>query len=73
MSADDRQPSRLDAAKEKVHDLIRGMKSGQAAMVISFADIARVEQSYTDNRGQLHKAVDGIRPTALGMLLLEAL
>ncbi|MCC6126265.1 MAG: BatA and WFA domain-containing protein [Pirellulales bacterium] len=73
MSADDRQPSRLASAKEKVHDLIEGMKSGQAAMVISFADAARVEQSYSDNRTLLHRAVDGIKPTARGTSLLEAL
>ena len=73
MSADDRQPSRLEAAKEKVRDLIRGMKSGQAAMVISFADSARVEQGYTDNRMLLNRAVDGIKPSVRGTSLLEAL
>jgi hypothetical protein len=73
MSADDQKPSRLDAAKEKVHDLIKGMKSGQAAMVISFADTARVEQGYTDDRNLLHRSVDGIRSTAGSTSLLEAL
>jgi hypothetical protein len=73
MSADDRQPSRLESVKEKVHDLINGMKSGQAAMVISFADTARVEQGYTDDRGLLNRSVDAIRPTARGTSLLEAL
>jgi hypothetical protein len=73
MSADDQKPSRLEDAKKKVHDLIDGMKSGQAAMVISFADTARVEQGYTDNRTLLHKGVDGIGPTPRGTSLLEAL
>jgi hypothetical protein len=73
MSADDSQPSRLELAKEKVHDLIRGMRSGQAAMVISFADTARVEQGYTDDRRLLKERVDAIRPTSRGTSLLEAL
>jgi hypothetical protein len=73
MSADDQQPSRLQVAKDKVRELIKDMKSGQAAMVISFGDTARVEQGYTDNRQQLCDKVDAIQPSVQGTSLLEAL
>jgi hypothetical protein len=73
MSAEDQKPSRLDEAKRKIGELIDQMKSGQAAMLISFSDSARVEQAYTDNRGQLRRALEAIRPTARGTSLLEAL
>jgi hypothetical protein len=73
MSADDQQPSRLEVAKTKAVELIKGMKSGQAAMVISFGDTAQVEQGYTTNTGLLKSKVEGIRPTVQGTSLLEAL
>jgi len=50
MSATDVAPSRLEAAKKRTVDMIDQMKSGDVAMVISFSDVARVEQSFTDNR-----------------------
>ena len=49
------------------------MRSGDVAMFISFCDSARVEQSFTDNRQQLHQALDAIQPTARTTSLLEAL
>jgi hypothetical protein len=77
MSATDVSPgavsSRLVEAKRQVGDLIDQMRSGDAAMLISFADTARVEQSYTDDRQQLHRALEAIGPTARGTSLLEAL
>ena len=50
--------SRLDEAKQQVGGLIDQMRSGDVAMVISFCDSARVEQGFTDNRQQLHQALD---------------
>src|SRR5487761_1703267 len=44
MGATDIEPTRLDAAKQRTLSLIDEMKSGDAAMVISFADSAHVEQ-----------------------------
>jgi hypothetical protein len=73
MSATDAKPSRLDEAKRQVADLIEQMKSDDAAMIISFADTARVEQGYTDDASQLKKALEGVRPTVRSTSLLEAL
>ncbi len=73
MSATDVRPSRLAEAKRQIGELIDQMRSGEAAMLISFADAARVEQSFTDNRGQLHRALEAVGPTSRGTALLEAL
>lgn len=73
MSAVDVKPTRLDEAKRQAGELIEQMRSGDAAMLISFADTARVEQSFTDNRQQLQLALKAIRPTTRGTSLGEAL
>ena len=73
MQATDVAPSRLDEAKRQVGELIDQMRSGDVAMLISFADTARVEQGFTDDRRQLHRALEAIRPTSRGTSLLEAL
>ena len=44
------------------------MKPGDVAMVISFSDTARVEQSFTDDRGRLREGLAAIRPTAAAHL-----
>ena len=71
MSASDVKPTRLDEAKRQVGELIDQMRSGDAAMLISFCNSARVEQSFTDSRQQLHQALDAIRPTVRSTSLLE--
>ncbi|MBN2476605.1 MAG: BatA and WFA domain-containing protein [Pirellulales bacterium] len=73
MNATDVGPSRLDDAKAKVGELIEKMKSGDVAMIVSFADSARVEQMFTDDRNRLRRALHGIRPTQRSTSLLEAL
>ena len=73
MTATDVAPSRLAEAKRQVGELVDQMRSGDAAMLISFADTARVEQGFTGDRRQLHRALEAIRPTARGTSLLEAL
>lgn len=73
MQATDVEPSRLEEAKRQAHELIDLMESGDAAMVVSFADTARVEQMFTDNRRQLRRALDAIQPTQRGTSLAEAL
>jgi hypothetical protein len=73
MSATDVKPNRLDEAKRQVGDLIDQMKSGDVAMLISFADTARVEQGFTDDRGLLHRRLEAIEPTKRSTSLLEAL
>ena len=66
-------PTRLDEAKRKVGELIGKMKSGDVAMVVSFANAVRVEQMFTDDRNLLRKAVEQIKPTQRTTSLIEAL
>jgi len=73
MQATDVPPSRLDEAKRRVGELIDEMQSGDAAMIISFSDTARVEQSFTDDRRQLRRSLEAIRPTQRATSLREAL
>jgi len=73
MSATDVQPSRLDEAKRRAGELIDQMKSGDVAMIISFADTARVEQGFSDDRGLLNRRLEAIKPTNRPTSLLEAL
>jgi hypothetical protein len=73
MSSTDVPTTRLEEAKRQVGELIDQMKSGDVAMIISFADTARVEQSFTDNRGLLHRRLEAVTPTKRSTSLLEAL
>lgn len=73
MSATDVDPTRLDVAKRRVVELIDQMKSGDAAMVISFSSVAKVEQPFTDNRRLLRERVNQILPTNRTSSLSEAL
>jgi len=73
MQATDVGPSRLDEAKRRAAELIDQMADGDAAMVVSFADMARVEQTFTSNRRQLRRGLESIRPTFRPTSLLEAL
>lgn len=73
MSAIDVAPSRLDLAKRRALERIDQMSPGDAAMVIAFADAALVRCSYTADRGQLRRAIEGIEPTARITDIAEAL
>ena len=73
MSATDREPSRLDEAKRRALAMIDQMHGGDVGMVVSFADTARVEEMFTDNRRQLRRAVEAIKPTRQTTSLGEAL
>ncbi len=73
MSATDVSPNRLEVAKKKLLDLIGQMKSGDAALLVTFSDVARVEQPFTSNRGLLREKVRRIRPSQRRSDLQEAL
>jgi hypothetical protein len=73
MQATDVEPSRLDEAKRRVGELLDQMRSGDAAMIISFSDTARVEQPFTNDRQRLREALAGIKPTPRSTSLAEAL
>ncbi|MBI2824631.1 MAG: VWA domain-containing protein [Planctomycetia bacterium] len=73
MGATDVQPTRLDEAKRRVLGLIDEMRSGDVAMIVSFSDGARVEQMFTDSRGELRRRLDAIQPTDKPTSIAEAL
>jgi len=73
MQATDVDGSRLEEAKRRVGQLIDSMHSGDVAMLVSFADTARVEQMFTDNRRQLQESLAAIKPTARSTSMDEAL
>jgi hypothetical protein len=76
MGATDVSPTRLHEAKRRVQELIDQMRSGDVAMIVSFADNARVEQMFTDNRGELRRRLESIsvtdRPTSISEALRVA-
>lgn len=63
MSATDVKDSRLEEAKRQALKYIDQMTSGDAAMIISCSDAAKVEQTFTNRRQDLQQAVKGIQPT----------
>lgn len=73
MSATDIWPSRLEAAKEHALGLIDQMESSDVAMVISFSDVPRIEQAFTNNRSALRQATNQIRQTNRRTDISEAL
>jgi hypothetical protein len=73
MGANDLAPSRLDEAKKQAIALIEKMDEGDSAMVISFSDVARVEQPFTTSRRELRSRVELIEPTNRPSDLSEAL
>ena len=73
MKATDVEPARLAEAKRRVAELIDQMRSGDVAMIVSFADTANVEQPFTANRRELRRRLDAIAPTNRSTRLGEAL
>jgi len=73
MSATDVQPNRLEWAKAEAIKEIDNKTDSDTGMVIVFNDVAEIRQSYTTNRAELKRAVEGIRPTQRPTRLDEAL
>ncbi len=73
MSATDVKPTRLDRAKQEAERIVDNMKPRDVAMVISFSDIAAVEQSYTANKSRLKGVVRSIQQADRYTDLTEAL
>jgi hypothetical protein len=73
MSATDVRPSRLDEARTRALELVDSMGSNDLAMVISFAESARVVSTYTGNKAQLRDRIASIRPARSGTSLRDAL
>jgi hypothetical protein len=73
MSATDVGPSRLEAAKKQALGFIEQMESSDVAMVISFSDVPRIEQAFTNNRSDLRQAVNKVKQTNRRTNISEAL
>jgi hypothetical protein len=73
MSATDVRPSRLAIAKDDAKKVVSSMDSDDLAMVIAFADGAKVVSSYTGDRRLLAQRIDSIQPSESSTSLREAL
>lgn len=76
MSATDLGSTRLDEAKRQAEEIINAMDDNErdaVAMIISFSDSARVEQTFTKNKNVLRKSLREIMPTTHTSSLDEAL
>lgn len=73
MTATDIEPTRLEAAKKQILGLIDQLRADDVALVISFSNVARVEQSFTSNRSLLRQKINQIKATNRTSDLREAL
>ena len=73
MRATDVAPSRLERAKQQAKEIIQDMDSDDLAMVIAFADRAKIVSNYTGDRRQLLQRIDAITSTDGATSLREAL
>jgi len=82
MNSTDVRPTRLAEAKRQAKALVESLREGRSwylasesdqAMVIAFADRAKVLSNYTSDKAQLEAAVDAVEPTDGRSLLAEAL
>lgn len=64
--------TRLEIAKQEAANIVEGLTRDQRAMVIAFADRARVLAPFTDDRTALRRAVDSVRQTDIAGSLSEA-
>jgi len=73
MSATDLGASRLEEAKKQAENMVNAMSDDAVAMIISFSDSARVEQTFTPNKNILRAKIRAIQPTTHTSSLDEAL
>ncbi|MFI5455070.1 MAG: BatA and WFA domain-containing protein [Isosphaerales bacterium] len=73
MAATDVAPSRLAKAKEAAKKVVGEMDADDLAMVIAFADSARVVSNYTGDRRTLAQRIDSIMPSQSRTSLREGL
>ena len=73
MSATDVAPNRLAKAKSEAIKVVDALGSDDLAMVLTFADRARVVASYTGNKRQLRERIRSIAPTESTTSLRDAL
>ncbi len=73
MRATDVQPSRFEAARDEVRNLVSSMKDHDQMVVLRAAANTRVMQSSTGEKSALRRAVDACEPSDSPTRLVEAL
>lgn len=73
IAADEAGETRLEIAKRAALKEIEDMSTAQRAMVIAFADRARVLCPFTDDKNALRRAVESVTQTAAPGRLVEAM
>ena len=73
MGATDVKPTRLDRAKAEARKIVDNLGGNDLAMVLTFADRARVVSNYTGDRTALARRIAAIEPTETSTSLREAL
>ncbi|MBI4578215.1 MAG: VWA domain-containing protein [Planctomycetes bacterium] len=71
-TVEDNGETRLAIAKREAAGVVEGLTADQRAMVIAFADRARVLASFTADKGDLRRAIDSIQQTDAAGSLHEA-
>ncbi len=72
MNATDGEPTRLDEARRRAQAIVDSL-DGAAAMVVSFAEQARVVEQFTSDRSRLREAVARVEATDQRARLIPAL
>lgn len=76
MAADDLKPDRMTAAKEAAHAFVDALPDNIQVGLVSFSTVARLNASPTQDRTQVHRAIDSLiygGGTAIGDGLYVAL
>ncbi|MCW3099226.1 MAG: proteasome regulatory complex, subunit [Chthonomonadaceae bacterium] len=73
MGATDVGPTRLDQAKRQAHDLINAMKPGDMMLMLSAYSRPDAVTGFTDDRSELHRAVNGLQVHQTPTNMREAL
>ncbi|HZO91586.1 MAG TPA: BatA and WFA domain-containing protein [Chthonomonadaceae bacterium] len=62
MRATDVAPSRLEAARRTAHELVGQMRPGDRMMVLSASARPEALTGFTEERAELHRAIDSLKP-----------
>jgi Ca-activated chloride channel family protein len=73
MGATDVSPSRLETAKREANDLVGAMKPGDMMLVLSASSRPDAVTGFTDDRSELHRAVNGLQVHQTPTNMREAL
>ena len=62
MQTTDITPSRLEAAKQEARKIVDGMGAGDQTLLLSTADRPQALTGFTDNKAELRRAIDNVKP-----------